>query len=279
MSNTFSASRFGKYFLYDMRRWAASYGPTLLLMSAAPVILYVLIGIYTLLFNMHWDTPGETVRIIVGCIVTYIMVLTYPSNVYGYVTEKRAGSMFIMIPASVFEKTLSMILNTVLIVPLAFAAIYLSLDAVVCLVDGTCGGTLFGCAAKGINALVTFAFTSDAPVHVSLFSMYLNAGISTLFFLLAALIFKKHKILYPLLIVIGLQMVFSMLLGIFFTSGLIDYDNMIEWFGRLAEHYVLDPDFMNWAIPVFNALSTIFNIAVFGAFCAAVFFRVKTIKH
>lgn len=279
MNNTFSASRFGKYFLYDMRRWAASYGPTLLLMSAAPVILYVLVGVYSLLFGLHWDTPGETTRIIVGCVVAYIMVLTYPSSVYGYVTEKRAGSMFIMIPASVFEKTLSMILNTVLIVPLAFAAVYLSLDALVCLVDGTCGGTLFGCAAKGINALVTFAFASDAPIRVSLVSVYLHAVISTLFFLLAALFFKKHKILYPLLIVIGLQMVFSMLLGIFFTSGLIDYDNMIDWVGRLAEQYALDPDFMNWAIPVYNIVSTILNFAVFGAFCVAVFFRVKTIKH
>lgn len=47
MNNTFSISRFGRYFKYDFKRWVSTYGPTLLLMSAAPLILYTLTVVYS----------------------------------------------------------------------------------------------------------------------------------------------------------------------------------------------------------------------------------------
>ena len=139
MNNTFSFNRFGKYFRYDLKRWVASFGPTLLLMSAVPVILYTFIAIYSLLFSGQWDTPGETTRIVASVITTVVMVLIYPASVYGYITDKKAGSSFLMIPASVPEKFLSMLLNTIFVVPLTFGLIYLSLDGIICAIDGSCG--------------------------------------------------------------------------------------------------------------------------------------------
>ena len=266
MNNTFSFSRFGRYFKYDLRRWVSTYGATLLLMAAVPVILYTLTGVYSLLFSGEWSTPGETTRIIIGVIFSAIMVITYPASVYGYITDKRAGSAFILIPASVFEKFLSMLLNTVVIVPLVFGIIYMSLDGLIC--------SLFSSAARGIEALATFAFASDAPIHVSILSLYLGSAATTLFFLLGAIFFRKHKILYPILIVIGFQMVFSMLFGI-----LIDMDHFMTWGGRLAERFLMNPDFMSWAIPAYNVLATLWDIIVFAALAAAVYFRLKTIKH
>ena len=270
-------SRFGRYFRYDFRRWVATYGPTLLLMSAVPVILYTLTVVYSLLFSQEWSTPGETTRIIVGCIVATVLQITYPASVYGYVTEKRAGSAFILLPASVFEKFLSMLINTIVVVPLAFSLIYLSLDGVICLIDGTCGGTLFSTVVDGIRSLVTFAFASDAPIRVSILSLYLNAASSILFFLLGALIFKKHKILYPILIVVGLQMVLSLFFGVIVSIGALD--GLSLWTQRVAGEYLMNPDFLNWAIPAFNIIATVVDFIVFAAFCSAVFFRLKTIKH
>ena len=127
MNNTFSFRRFGSYFAYDIRRWASSYGPTLLVMSFFPVILYTLILVYSLLFRQMWCAPSETTRIIVGCIVSAVLSLTYPASVYGFVTDKRAGSAFLMLPASRLEKFLSMILNTVVVVPMIFSALYIVL--------------------------------------------------------------------------------------------------------------------------------------------------------
>ena len=279
MNNTFSLSRFGRYFRYDFRRWVSTYGPTLLLMSAVPVILYTLTVVYSLLFNQEWGTPGETTRIIVSCIVSAVLLLTYPASVYGYVTEKRAGPAFILLPASVFEKFLSMLLNTIVVVPLSFSLIYLSLDGLICLIDGTCGGTLFSTLIDGVKSLVTFAFASDAPIRVSLVSLYMNSAFSTLFFLLGALIFKKHKILYPILIIVGTQMLLSMLFGAVLSLGFINMDGLADWLEGLEYSYLVNPDFLSWAIPTFNVLATIMDFVVFAAFCAAVYFRIKTIKH
>lgn len=274
MNKTFSLSRFGHYFIYDFRRWTVNYGPTLLLMAAMPLIQYTLILVYSLIFSQTWETPGETTRIIIACITTYLLMLTYPASVYGFVTDKRAGSAFQLIPASVFEKFLSMILNTVFVVPFIFGALYLTLDAIICLVDGTCGGTLFSCAVDGIKAIVSFAFTSDAPIKVSLLSIFMNSSLISLFFLLGALLFKKHKILYPILVIVGLNMLFSMLFGLVFSSGLIDPEILLKW-----EPCLMDPNFLNWAIPMYNILATIWDFILFGGFLTAIYFRLKTIKQ
>ena len=39
MNNTFSFKRFWRFFLYDIRRWATSYGPSFLIMSLMPLVL------------------------------------------------------------------------------------------------------------------------------------------------------------------------------------------------------------------------------------------------
>ena len=75
MNKTFSLSRFGHYFIYDFRRWAVNYGPTLLLMAAMPLIQYTLILVYSLIFSQTWETPGETTRIIIACITTNLLML------------------------------------------------------------------------------------------------------------------------------------------------------------------------------------------------------------
>ena len=107
----------------------------------------------------------------------------------------------------------------------------------------------------------------------------MNSAFSTLFFLLGALIFKKHKILYPILIIVGTQMLLSMLFGAVLSLGFINMDGLADWLEGLEYSYLVNPDFLSWAIPTFNVLATIMDFVVFAAFCAAVYFRIKTIKH
>ena len=153
------------------------------------------------------------------------------------------------------------------------------MDGIICAIDGSCGGSLFKCVRDGVNTILTFPFSSDAPVSVSLFSMWIHSAGSALFFLLGAIFFKKHKILYPLLIIVGIQMFFSILFGIVISLGLIDIDSFGLWTERFAEQYLTNPDFLGWAIPAFNILATLWDILVFAAFATAAYFRLKTIKH
>jgi hypothetical protein len=279
MNNTFSFSRFGRFFKYDFKRWTSSYGLTLMLMSLAPVILYVITLCYSLIFSQEWGTPGLTLRVSVFCFVAVVLFITYPKNVYGYITEKRAGSMLLMIPASTLEKFLSMMLNTLIIVPAIFVGIYLAADGLICLCDSSCGGTLAASFTDALTRIASFAYTTDSPIRVSMFSIYMQFAFAILFFLLGALLFKKHKILYPILIFIGFNMVMSMLFGLLFTTGLIDMDTLMKWSQLFAGKYLTDPDFISWAVPFANVAATLWDILVVSALACAVFFRLKTIKH
>ena len=102
----------------------------------------------------------------------------------------------------------------------------------------------------------------------------MNSSLISLFFLLGALLFKKHKILYPILVIVGLNMLFSMLFGLVFSSGLIDPEILLKW-----EPCLMDPNFLNWAIPMYNILATIWDFILFGGFLTAIYFRLKTIKQ
>ena len=208
-----------------------------------------------------------------------MLFITYPKNVYGYITEKRAGSMLLMIPASTLEKFLSMMLNTLIIVPAIFVGIYLAADGLICLCDSSCGGTLAASFTDALARIASFAYTTDSPIRVSMFSIYMQFAFAILFFLLGALLFKKHKILYPILIFIGFNMVMSMLFGLLFTTGLIDMDTLMKWSQLFAGKYLTDPDFISWAVPFANVAATLWDILIVSAFACAVFFRLKTIKH
>ena len=109
--------------------------------------------------------------------------------------------------------------------------------------------------------------------------MYMSSVSTALFFLLGAIFFKKHKILYPILIIVGFQMALSMVFGLVLSFGLINVESLTLFAQNLADRYILNPDFLNWAIPAFNILATLWDIIVFAALATAVYFRLKTLKH
>lgn len=275
MNNIFDFKRFGHYFIYDVRRWISSYGPTFLLMALAPLILYAVVLCYSLVFGYGWNAPGFSARVSVLVIITFVMLMTYPASVYGYITDKKAGSAFLMMPVSLTEKFISMILNVLVIVPLAFALIYFSCDAVLCLVDKGCGSTLISSAKDAFSFVLSAPFTSDSPIRISMFAIYITFAINILYFLLGAIFFRKHKILYPILILVALQMCFMLLLGFLSTAGILT-NNVFESF---MSRYDFAPERLALLARAFNVVSSVWNCIVTVALLLAIYFRLKTIKH
>lgn len=276
-NNTFSFSRFGRFFLFDLKRWASSYGPAFLTTCLMPVILYFIVGAFSLVFDAHWAAPEIISRAIVLGFTAAILFITYPASVYGFITDKQAGSDYLMIPASTLEKFLSMMLNVLVVVPVVFFLVYAGADALLCAIDGRCGLSLIASSREAIDFLVDFGDTFDdemSPASISLFWIYLNFGISILYFLLCAICFKKHKIFYPILILIGLNMAFSLLAGVVFRSLFIDERLIVEFIEK-----VMAGDNLGSLITWFNALSATVNIIVILLFAGAAYYRLKTIKH
>lgn len=270
MNNIFNYRRFSKYFVYDLKRWLSSYGMTFLLLSMMPLILHFIVLGYSMAFGQGYHVPGIEARAVVFCIITFLLVLTYPANVYGFITEKKAGTTFLMIPASLTEKFVSMILNTVLVLPVSFAFIYLMTDAVLTAIFPDTGGALIASFTGVLTEVMTLL--QNGAMHLSIFSLIMNFISNILFFLLCAITFRKHKVLYPILILIGIQMLIGLFAGVFMF---MNTDCIDLWFNQFIDN----PDSLISMLSAYNVVSAIFNIIVILALGTAVFYRLKTIKH
>ena len=204
-NNTFDISRFGKYFVHDMKVQKRNIGMLLLVCALMPILFYCT---YMLFGNIispsgHLSFTGGLdgshkgiggpiigVRFAVMVLTAGLFTIVFPSRAYGGITDKKEGSAWLMIPASRLEKYLSMMLVCLIVVPLTFIAGYLLSDWLVCLMDPTCG-----------KAMLSFDLNSEIEKSIDLPNLKLNGYwliYATIIeyaitFLVGALIFKKWK--------------------------------------------------------------------------------------
>ena len=140
MSNTFNFSRFRKYFVYDLKRQWKNIGMLMLIFALSPVIFYMLYMFFAALFDgglmklfsgMSIDGPSIWVRFGMAAVMITIFVMLFPSRAYGEITNKAKGSEWLMLPASRLEKFTSMMLISLIVIPLVYVVGYFLSDAFV----------------------------------------------------------------------------------------------------------------------------------------------------
>lgn len=276
MSNTFNFNRFGKYYVSDLKNVFNNTWLTVLLTALSGLIAYLFCGTIHLFIDGEWASYGIVGRSITFFILIYVLVVTVPSKAYGFFTDKRSGGFYTMIPASPLEKFLSMFLNTALIAPLAYIAIALCADALLCLVDPSCGQTLIVAGADAA-AEINDMFSASDGEEIRIFSTWeLVCGVTvnllswTLVFLLGALYFKKNKIGKTILVMILFSMVSSMILtpiSIHFGEGLVKW---IEEVG--VDSFANTFNAFKWGTYALG-LIIVAGLAAWG------YVRVRTVKH
>lgn len=271
MKSTFDFRRFGKYYVSDLRGVFNDNWLTVLLTALGGVIAYLFCGTIQLIADGAWGSYGVFGRLVTFLVLFAILYIIMPAKEYGYITEKRRGSFFLLLPASPFEKTLSMILNVVILTPLAFLAIALAADALLCLVDPGCGSTLASEIFSGTNLSDAFnEKTTDYYVNIissaDLFwSGVLSVITTALTFLVGALYFRKSKVAKTFLVLIGLT-----LLVILFTCFAVSVDD--DCLCGMME----DPDL---SLSRIKTTGYMINAFIILALCVWTYLRVKTIKH
>ena len=108
MNNTLDFGRFSKVFAYDLHKSVQNYGISFIVLASLPLLTPVLYGMLSLFFNFDWQVPGLITRGIIFALAFVCLTLSFAPSVYGKITDKRYGSEYLMIPASSFEKFLSM---------------------------------------------------------------------------------------------------------------------------------------------------------------------------
>ena len=231
-NDVFSWNRFWRYLKSDFNSFISRFGVSLLVMSTMAVTTDAFNGLFSFFLTVNWIGMTEALRMILFVIFGIIVMITAPAKLYGYFTDRKEGSAMLMLPASRLEKYVSMVLITGIVVPFIFGVIYFGLDIMVCMVDNTCGKSLF-------NLLFYTDFTSlfgGIPAEMQDWSQYMT-NITSVFtpflyiddifytlmlFLLGALIFKTSKTGKTLgcliLLALSLEMVLSPIIAITFID-------------------------------------------------------------
>lgn len=273
MKEIFDIKRFGKYIVTDLRGCVSKYTLNFLLISLMGVVIYAGTVVMGLIIKGTWGGPSIYFRAAVFVICIAVLLLTMPSKLYGHLTEKRAGTTWLMIPASTFEKYLSMILICAIIIPALFLGIYIGTDAILCAVDKTCGVNILHLSKE------IFGYRTEMPTEVlsaigGLINplTYIDDIIgSVLIFLLGAICFKNAKVVKTILFLMVISMAFSIIASPFIT-------NYME---ALANNptTTLDEFFSGGFFGNLSLIDTINDLTVTVICLTGIFFRLKTLKH
>lgn len=283
-NNIFNMKRFWTYFMSDIKRSVSDFGLSMLLFSLTGVIFYMIASFCNLMFQGTWEGPGIGARIFVFFIAMFVLFTSCPVKCYGRLTERKAGSSWILLPVSRFEKYLSMLIVTVILIPAMTVGVYMSADMVMCFLDKTCGASIMSAGseiyvkmmeasleADGINSAYA---TKEFISQISNPWLYLDDVLSIpLTFLLGALVFKNRKTAKTLLAII----IFSTAGGVLMTPVMSHY--LKETIGTIDSAEGLNRMF-NSGLFKNTALIDTINDSIYNiAILIGIWFRIKNLKH
>ncbi len=275
MDNTFKISRFGKYFVYDLKRQWKNIGMLMLIFSLFPIIFYMIYMFFAAMFDgglmkifigLEIDGPAGGTRFGVFAVMSTIFVMLFPSRAYGEITNKEKGSEWLMLPASRLEKFTSMMLISLIVIPLVYVVVYFLSDAFVCLLDKSCGDSLM---SFRINKEIG---SSDFAIPANGFWILASSIVeNAIVFLLGGLIFKKWKVVGTVLVLFALQIVFSGLLSVFITNADLDW-----WGNWFADWTIRHADSIDIWLNAFINFWLLLILAICGTWS---WFRIKRLQH
>lgn len=272
-NDIFDIKRFGNYLLADGKSCFSNFGLDLLVYTFSGLGLYLLLGIFHLFGLFKFMSYTSTTSWVIFGLMVFCVFVTMGAKCYGYVTDKRSGSLYTLLPVSVLEKTLSIIIWS-LIIPLLSIFAYLGVDWILSSIDPSYGSSLIESAfglSNGFSLMAeevaTEGFDLDFITNPFIYIDDLLASI--LIFVLGALMFKKNKIAKTILTIIAVSIVLSGIGGAIFS----------QWFMH-ADDFVIS-DYQNFKIFTDHLAlwDTIFDQIVLIGIIVAIFFRLKTIKH
>ena len=272
MSEVFNFKRFWTFFRYDLKQmWRRNAKPAIFI-GGAGLILLLLWSFFSTVCFFTWTTPPMWARLACFFIASFILQL-YITKTYGFITDKKKGSDYLMIPASRIEKFISMMIIVLVVIPFLFTTVYLCIDALICVIFPSCGTNLFQVTSNvwttltgGLNLanaeLMQQGFTFQFTPCGLILMFILSSIFSYLFFMLCGMIFRRFKILWALLINYGLGTILSSVL-IFIVS-------------RFESHSAFDMaqsfDF------IFTFLKIAMALGIIGLGWG-VYYRLKKIQH
>ena len=125
MNNIFSFERFLKVLKYDLKLRVPAIGTTFLVFLAMPHALHLLMD-----FGNSFPVSQ---RFDLYSVMTIMLIFFAPFSIYSSFKDKHGRGSFLMLPASALEKFASMVLVSLVLLPVSFLLCTYILDAVLVL--------------------------------------------------------------------------------------------------------------------------------------------------
>ena len=266
MNNIFDFKRFGKYFLYDLRTAKNKYGLSLLILGTLPISTFVIFELFSLIFTQQFASVAMAMKYMQFFAAVVVVLLGAGTKIYGNLTEKKAGSNFLMLPASTFEKWLSMGLIVCFVLPIVLFVLQLGSDALVSfLFPNTYGDRLL--ALVPMQELKDTLLENGVRVNW-LGIILLEWSEYVLTFTLGAICFKRSKVAKTILCIFAISMVLSTIGMIIVGHNGTFYFNWFDQFDTVTEAVRS----LNWT------LSIAFTVYV-GGLLGGIYYHIRTLKH
>lgn len=270
-SEIFNIGRFWNYFQYDLKQMWRNHSRPALFIGGMELLLYVVWVLLALVFTGNWQGPMVAARVSVF-VVAFTVLELYQTRTYGHLTDPRKGSAWLMVPASATEKFISMLIITLIVIPVLFLVVFFAVDSIIALLDPTVGDSLLGAGIGGLQMLMDEVGKSSGSMLVninagSMVGIWIVGFVSNfLFFLLCGICFKRFKILGG----IGIIFLLSILLSIISVATVPSWsENLVYLEKQQAAAYVMSTfRWVFWCTLAFAILEAV-----------GVFYRIKTLKH
>ena len=270
MDRTFDIRRFGRYLAWDLRNARNNAGFSLLVYGVTPIFIFAFYQICSLVFNGGTSPFGLTPRLVCIFALIVLSAMMLPSRLYGRVTDRRYGTEFLLLPASTFEKFLSMVVIAGIVLPLCMSVLLLVSDSLLALCfPGLYGdalicmdnGVFFGLDALGGDDSVTFNF---------FLIMAMSWWTNLLVFILGAIFFKRSKVAKTILTYFLVSSVF----GVAFSAIMLCASENPD-----AADMIGSMDDLQDLMSVLNWMVNIWYFLVSAVLLGLIYLRLRTIKH
>ncbi len=197
MNNTFDIKRFWKYFVYDLTNAKNNCGLTLLILGGMPVFMFFFYELFSFIGAGSFSPVHLGAKIPSIITAFAVAALYFPAKHYGLITDKKAGSSWILLPASKLEKWFSMLLVTCVVVPAFMLAETAACEGLLGLIfPNTYGEMTIAGMAGGLNTAWN-ELSIDGGITLLMswpYTLYLAWCFTILVFTLGSICFKKSKI-------------------------------------------------------------------------------------
>lgn len=271
MNNVFDIKRFGRYLAYDLNNARNTFGVSALTIGLLPLIVLLFNTLFGLVFTGSVPEVAFPVKVAILVFSFIIVAISGPVKLYGHITERRSGSDWLMIPASSFEKFLSMAIMLCIVLPVVVLGLFSVCDILLDWIVPIYGDSVVRQLGGGISQFLTngndlglLYFTKGGTIA----STWMSWCTSVLPFALGAIIFKRGKAAKTILCLIGFNMLLSLIAAVVFKS--FDFSGFESFLENLTSEKAAF-----WANFLINTLF----LVVVGGLLTGLYFRVRTIKH